>query len=107
MHFKARGLKSRLEHFQVNFVLSIVNVYEIVKPALAVPVMAPARSNPDVVDEKTINKRSPAATGTGGKFADVPKTVVPTARTPVTAGARSTDTPVGVKVLLPAGARKI
>ncbi len=74
-------------------------------PALAVPIARPAISIPEVVDENTINKRSPTATGTGEKFDESPKTVVPTGRATVIDGARFTDTPVGLKVLLPAGAR--
>ena len=82
----------------------MTEVYSIVKPALAVPINTPATVSPLATEEITINKRSPAATGTL-KFEAVPNKVVPTAIAGVTTGARSTPTPVAVKILLPAGAR--
>jgi len=78
-------------------------IYEIAIPALAVPVTAAAKAPPDI--ENTISKRSPTATGTGTKFDDDPLSVVPTVKRFVSGGAKFTLTPVGLKVLLPAGAR--
>lgn len=72
-------------------------------PALAVPVSVVAVVGP--VMENTISKRSPGATVTGAKFAEVPVNVVSTATTPVNAGVKFTDASVAVNVLLPAGAR--
>lgn len=74
-------------------------------PALAVPVSVVATVGP--VKENTISKRSPGATVTGAKFAEVPDNVSSTAMIPVNAGVKSTDASVPVNVLLPAGARKM
>jgi hypothetical protein len=87
----------------LTFVSTEADVYEIVIPALAVPATAVATVVPLI--ENTISKRSPTATGTGTKFDDAPKSVVPTAKRLVRGGARFTLTPVGLKILLPAGAR--
>ena len=60
--------------------------------------------SPAALIVNTINKRSPAATGIGAKLA-VALDVSPMATVPVRGGIRSTDAPVAVKTLLPAGAR--
>lgn len=78
-----------------------VNFYIILIPALTDPVIV--STSDEVVAENTINKRSPAATGTGVTFA-VPNVRVPTANV-VRAGAKSTNAVVGLKILLPATAR--
>ena len=75
--------------------------YTILIPALALPVTV--ATIPEEVMENTINKRSPAATGTGTTFA-VPNVIVPTAIVD-RAGAKSTNAVVGLKTLLPATAR--
>ena len=72
-------------------------------PALAVPIATEAKVPPEI--ENTISKRSPTATGTGAKFDDDPLSVVPIVKILVRGGAKSTLTPVGLKVLLPATAR--
>lgn len=80
-----------------------IGIYSILIPALTVPVMAPAKSSPVAVDERTINKRSPTASGTGGKLEASPYAISPIDRRSIV-GNRSTRAPVGVKVELPAGA---
>jgi hypothetical protein len=71
-------------------------------PALAKPVRVLIAIEPGAVKEKTNNSLSPVATGNAA--AAVPVAVSPTATTGPKAGAKFTATPVGVKVLLAAGA---
>ena len=70
-------------------------------PALALPVSVTIPV--EEVTENTISKRSPAATGTGGTFL-VPEVIVPIEIVD-RVGVKSTNAVVGLKILLPAGAR--
>ena len=76
----------------------------IVRPALATPVIVFTSESPEAVAENTINKRSPGFNAT--EIAeDKPLLMLPIASAPVRGGARFSTAVVGLKTLLPAGAR--